>query len=467
MTENKTKWTAVFLTFLVIQICSISTVFCALSKPEISELNDFKIKFQENVNINRIGYLVMIQLTQTLDNDDRVLKSTGRFYFSSEDGYLVHVDIARLMRLKSDGVSFKILDKKLLDDHSESWYLLYSESSDMTKNIQEKFEPLYTKGRVMLVRIRPSDQPKLLSSRIIHQLIDEELLPPRTGVKEFKIKLGGVNPDIIQLISKVSVLKLVETVQTLQDFQTRFVTTDGNASTVAWLKDEFGKIPGLKNIPSLFHASMFLTENVIFEKTGILEPKTAFIVMAHIDSTASGAGDKAPGADDNGTGAAAMLEIARLLEGVDLPYTVYFVGANAEEIGLVGSAAFAKELAKQPDINIKAVFNMDMLADIDDNEAAAIGDDRSKWLVDLFKEVALIYAGLNCKPVIDSSLAVSDHASFWNIGVPALFTREGHPGLSPYYHSIKDTVTNLAPTLLEKIAKANLATLLILNTPMN
>ena len=117
-------------------------------------------------------------------------------------------------------------------------------------------------------------------------------------------------------------------------------------------------------------------------------------------------------------------------------------------------------------LQIKAVLDMDMIADKDDNEVVAIGNTRSNWLIDVFKDAALAYTGLKTKPLYNSNVWQSDHSSFWNIGASAILTAEGYPEMSAYYHSVNDLVKNFDPNLMERVARANLAALLTMNPPI-
>ena len=162
---------------------------------------------------------------------------------------------------------------------------------------------------------------------------------------------------------------------------------------------------------------------------------------------------------------AGLLHIARVAAGLSLPYTVIYAGMNVEELGLHGSKAFARQLSTTPGTKILAALDLDMIADKDDNLAVAIGNTRSNWLIDVFKDAALAYTGLTCKCLYDSDVWGSDHSSFWNIGASAILTSEGYPDFSPHYHKPTDLVKNLSPEMMEKIARSNLATLLTLCRP--
>lgn len=106
-------------------------------------------------------------------------------------------------------------------------------------------------------------------------------------------------------------------------------------------------------------------ENVIATKTGTRHPEKEFIICGHYDNMPSGS--TAPGADDNGSGTVAVLEAARILAPFDFDYTIRFAAWDEEEIGLVGSYAYAEEAYEQGH-EILGVINLDMIAWDSDND---------------------------------------------------------------------------------------------------
>ena len=88
------------------------------------------------------------------------------------------------------------------------------------------------------------------------------------------------------------------------------------------------------------------------------------IVCAHYDSTSTQATTHAPGADDNASGTAAVMEMARVLAGYQFDYTIKFIAFSAEEWGLYGSRHYA-QAAKQRGEQIVGVVNLDMIGYVD------------------------------------------------------------------------------------------------------
>ncbi|MEW6746620.1 MAG: M20/M25/M40 family metallo-hydrolase [Planctomycetota bacterium] len=202
------------------------------------------------------------------------------------------------------------------------------------------------------------------------------------------------------------------------------------------------------------------SDNVIAELPGLSEPDKIVIVGAHYDSVNwySYPDGRAPGADDNASGTAAVLELARILSNYSFKYTLRFVPFCSEEMGIVGSRAYAALLRSQG-ADVVAMLNTDM------NAYRASGDTRSidfvtdysaSWLIDFGKEVINIY--LPGVPTNSGPLGggTSDHQSFTEQGYSAVFYFEDIYQYSPYIHTSSDTLGTSANDLTrsEYITKA-------------
>ncbi len=452
------------LAALAVLIVFGSTPLLALSGSAQQELDGFVKNLREAKRVDMLGYLIFVRQPANQAAEDRLFTLTGKVILGVKDGYLTHCSFSRLERLRKAGLTVSIIDKKRFDDRSEFWYLTRIDTPAKDQALREKFEPLWQSGQTVLVRLRPADEAWLADHDIFYSRVDETLMPLRRPLPQPKKVKIEVNPDIQALIEKITADEMKAIVQTLQDCVSRHVRYAGNAQAVRWLAQEFALLPGLEVATPTFTYSSGLYSNVVAIKKGTQDPNTVFVVCGHIDSTVGwSGGPNAPGADDNGSGAAGVLMIARALRDVTLPYTVVFAGMNAEEVGLIGSKALAKKMAADQQQKIIAVFNMDMIADRDDNEVAVIGNTRSNWLIDVFKDAALAYTGLKSKTLYDSDIWQSDHSAFWNIGVPAILTIEGYPEMSAHYHKTTDLVVNLSPAFMERITRSNLAALLTLN----
>jgi hypothetical protein len=438
----------------------------ALTGPHLTEFQDFIKNLREEKRVDRLGYLVFVRLPVTKSSEDRLLMHAGKFFYACEDGYLTHVNFARLDRLAKAKITVSILDKKRLDDTQEGWYLVWVENPEELARLKERYEPLYHHDKTAVVRIRCEDEAFLQNNKFEYSLLEESLLPLRVQPTGKFSKKKVKDPLIEQMVAAVNGAALASSVQILQNFQTRYVRENGNAEASAWLKSEFEKIGSLEVSTPEFSPGYPGKTNVVAVKRGEKDPDSVYVVCAHMDSTVSTYDKKrAPGADDNGSGSAAVLELARVLGSLRFPETIIFACWNGEEIGLVGSKAYAQVLAAENKLKVKAVFNMDMIADRDDNNVAVIGNTRSNWLIDVFKNAAELYTGLQSTTLYNSNIWYSDHSAFWNIGASAILTIEGYPEMSAHYHSVRDLLENMSVTFMERIARSNLAALLTLNPP--
>ncbi|MFN8179551.1 MAG: M28 family peptidase [bacterium] len=156
--------------------------------------------------------------------------------------------------------------------------------------------------------------------------------------------------------------------------------------------------------------------------------------------------DPAPGADDNATGIAAMLEAARILSSVSFDFDLYFVAFQAEEIGLVGSAAFADSVvgSGQP---VFGVLNMDMLGyNAVRNQLEVVTDESSGWLADWVVQSAQQFVPQLPMTKLQEPFGRSDHASFWARGIDAVLLLEDIDLPYPGYHTYKDTWETTFPS---------------------
>lgn len=183
------------------------------------------------------------------------------------------------------------------------------------------------------------------------------------------------------------------------------------------------------------------SHNVVATKPG---PQGARVVVvgAHYDSV-----PQSPGANDNASGTAVMLEVARVFRDVPLPFTVRFVAFGAEEIGLVGSRAYVERSRDQ----MLAMLNLDMEGIGQRFVAATTGDDGGLGARAVRVAQRL---GIGMAQIEESR---SDHASFARAGVPAVLI---HRPSDPLIHTPQDRAERIEPGLLVAPLRVTAALLL-------
>jgi hypothetical protein len=192
--------------------------------------------------------------------------------------------------------------------------------------------------------------------------------------------------------------------------------------------------------------------NIIATQTGQTNPNDIYIISAHYDSVANYC------ADDNASGTAAILEIARILSAQCLDNTIKYALWDEEEQGLLGSAFYASN-AQTNNENILGVLNIDMMGydgngdnkfDIDvRNNANSIA------MKDDILEVLNTYAFNLEAVVVNPGTTASDHASFWDNGYSAVLVGESWEtnDQTPFYHSANDRASTLTQPYYLEIAK--------------
>ena len=179
------------------------------------------------------------------------------------------------------------------------------------------------------------------------------------------------------------------------------------------------------------------------EIKGSERPEECVILGAHLDSW-----DLATGATDNGAGVAALLEAARLLKasGARPRRSIRFVLFGGEELGFLGSAAYAKAAALD---KISAVFVMDTGAGAINGFALQDRPEAAKVLLPLLRPLRK----LGVTETDLRSEGGTDHLPFDQAGVPAFCAEQVQHDYAAIHHSEADTLAHVRPAELEQAAR--------------
>jgi hypothetical protein len=195
---------------------------------------------------------------------------------------------------------------------------------------------------------------------------------------------GPTDPEIAKMVSEISAERIQRSIFVLASFKTRHTLSDplpsgdGIGGAAAWVRAEFGRVsadaegrlkvdvdsfeqpPAPPRVPQKSEIS-----NIVATLPGT-DPESAgrtLVVSGHYDSRASNpldATSAAPGADDDASGTAAVLEMARVLSHYKFRATVVFLAVAGEEQGLYGSTHWAQE-AKARGADIEAMLDNDII----------------------------------------------------------------------------------------------------------
>lgn len=191
------------------------------------------------------------------------------------------------------------------------------------------------------------------------------------------------DPEIKKMLSEVSSENMEATVKKLVSFGTRHTLSDTKSSTRGigaaqrWVKSEFDNYSKASNGRLTSEIDYFTIKadgsritndsqlgNVMATLKGTdASDDRVLIISGHLDSRATDVMDStidAPGANDDGSGVAAMMELAKIMCKREFPFTIIFVAVVGEEQGLYGAKHLADK-AKDENWNVIAMINNDMI----------------------------------------------------------------------------------------------------------
>jgi hypothetical protein len=166
------------------------------------------------------------------------------------------------------------------------------------------------------------------------------------------------NNLILKALGSVSRENIYNAVEALQKFKTRY-SWEKQDEVANYLFKRFQEY-GIAVEFDEYYFREKKWKNVIATVDGKKKTGAIYMVIAHFDSISKQPEVSAPGADDDGSGAAAVLEIGRVLKDLSPDSTVKLGLFSNEEQGRVGSEHFARK-AREKDLNIRGVINLDII----------------------------------------------------------------------------------------------------------
>lgn len=246
-------------------------------------------------------------------------------------------------------------------------------------------------------------------------------------------------------------IEIREHIETLERLGTRYCTTDGCRRALDYIETR------IREYGYTVERSVAQWEGLSFPspwaiKTG--RGPALYLLTAHYDSISQSKDgkllDQAPGADDNATGVAILLETAKALVHQNLNCSVGFVFFNVEEVGQHGSKEFAKEW-KEAGRRIDGVINIDTIGTWpvslqNGGQVNYVSNPTSQPLLDRIK------ASFNLPLKPATTPWEDDHASFWAEGFQAIELTE--EGCTPVMHTPADTSEKVDVQSVARVATA-------------
>jgi hypothetical protein len=281
---------------------------------------------------------------------------------------------------------------------------------------------------------------------------------------------------IYSALNQVNSTKLKNWIDDLSSFYTRHTKSEYIESVAYWLKNGLQSVCNGKtyfhNFTQIDQRIRYNLKNIICYQEGSTEYDNNHLILisAHYDSRMQDINQsdaRAPGADDNASGVAAVLELARILSKVDLRNNIQYVLFSGEEQGQWGSTAYVKHLQSN-NTKVDLVMNLDMIGypalgldnvsiEYDLGNKFTTNDIYSKKVGQFIEQIALDYANLETSLHL---LGRTDLIPFEATGKIVIGIHDGGSELNPNYHNTSDTVDTLDIEYLTSVTKLVLAAIL-------
>ncbi len=290
--------------------------------------------------------------------------------------------------------------------------------------------------------------------------------------------------EVEDRLMSISMEDMLATVKDLQEFGSRAFYLDRSKDVADYVYSRFqglGYDVHYQNFTFSDHSS----SNVVAVSNGTDPDAGVMLFGAHHDSESKVATTlelveelPAPGADDDASGIAAIIELAEAMRDLRAENTVKFVAFGAEERGfddtggLKGSSYFV-QIEKAAGVAYECAVILDMIGytDDSDNHGTIVSRTADMPFPDLAANAADDWhLELDLSTLVEPVIRYSDHASFWSAGYPAVLVTEeltdNDSPVNPFYHSALDMVDELSGGQMENITRCVLAgALAILDSP--
>ena len=334
-----------------------------------------------------------------------------------------------------------LLDENSFEDN-ELYFIVYCEKDKQQNYIErerENAEVLFATDDYLIVKQLSYDLKPAKNDGMV--AIYNETAKLAQAKRDFP-SITEENELVRELMNQVSIENLTASVKHLQDYERRQYNSAQAKEAAQWLFTQFEEL-GLDVEEFPFDYTGDPAPNIIATQWGTKYPDKYIVCGSHFDSDRSGHSDKTcPGADDNATGVATVLETARILSEYSFEYSILYCSFSAEEVGLIGSKAYASFCAEMG-MDIVAYFNNDMngyLHEGNEIHVDLIYPETVASLGEYYMNVADVYFPEMEVRHIEFTAGDSDHTSFNNNGFMGIYPFEDKDNYSPYIHTADDII---------------------------
>jgi Tol biopolymer transport system component len=268
---------------------------------------------------------------------------------------------------------------------------------------------------------------------------------------------GPISSVVKQVVDAVSTARIYSYEKALFDFDSKHITRPGNKLAGDYLFEtykSFGYEPEYQWFDNK-NAHGGRTANVIATLKGTVNPELVYVVSSHYDSVAGG-----PGADDDSSGTAALLEAARVLAGNPMPATIVFASFTGEESGLLGSREYVRR-AVESKTQIVGALNNDMIGWANDQRLDNTIRYSNPGIRDIQHGAAMLFTKLITYDAL--YFKSTDAAAYYDAYGDIVGGIGSHPVLSnPHYHQSHDFLEFINHHLIAETSKTTVGTLMLL-----
>jgi hypothetical protein len=291
-----------------------------------------------------------------------------------------------------------------------------------------------------------------LRARVRAQLEAERALHAH-GLRLFAPIAGAVR----DVVAQASVDRVYAYGKALFDFDSKHISQPGNDRAAEYLFDTY-KSFGYEPEYQWFEARAAdggRTANVLATLRGTVNPELVYVVSSHYDSVASG-----PGADDNSSGTAALLEAARILVKHPQPATIVFASFTGEESGLLGSREWVRQAVANR-VRVVGALNNDMIGWMNDQRLDNTIRYSNAGIRDIQHGAAMHFTNLITYDA--KYYRGTDAAAYYEVWGDIVGGIGSYPVLgNPHYHQPHDVLETISHQLVTEVAKTTAATLMLL-----
>lgn len=291
-----------------------------------------------------------------------------------------------------------------------------------------------------------------LLTRLRNNLAAETRL--RAGAQK---AFGPISALVKTVVDRVSTARIYGYEKALFDFDSKHISRPGNKRAGDYLFETYRSFGYEPEYQWFEHRNALggRTANVIATLRGTVNPELVYVVSSHYDSVAAG-----PGADDDSSGTAALLEAARVLAAHPMPATIVFASFTGEEAGLLGSREYVRR-AVESKTQIVGALNNDMIGWANDQRLDNTIRYSNAGIRDVQHGAAILFTKLITYDAL--YFKSTDAAAYYDAYGDIVGGIGSHPVLSnPHYHQPHDFLEFINHQLVAETSKTTVGTLMLL-----